>query len=242
MSASVIRRIDTLFSAPSEERVPSIEEGRATTTSEGEGSHAQALLDLDRYIDDDISHRLDAPHMTWRRLDANVKWRLLRAYMARQGVVDGDDGYERVRKLLKGRQLMTVDYDVICREVTRINHKDCEGIDEMESAANELESAADEMAATAESKSAEVHHAHEDGQRDEGDADERPASGVGQGAEGLVDGPARDEVVEERADGPDGAHRDLVDRHAEQDRPAVGVAEDRVVDDAVDRVEDAALL
>jgi len=145
MAASVIGRIDDLFCQNSslsaspdaqQQQQPDVladEDVRAPSNL-----HAQELIDLDRFIDGDIAQRLDAPNMTWRRLDACVKWRLLKDYLTRLGISEEGEQFLKVRMLLRDRKLTSVEYDTGCREVMKINHEDCMSIDEMFPQAEEI--------------------------------------------------------------------------------------------------------
>lgn len=135
-TSSVIERIDRIFEGSAGDG-PGAKAGAGATEAEveeaaspqtavapkaGVDSHAQQLVDLERFIDGEIRDRIGAPNMTWRKLEACFKWRALQDYMAARGVASDSATFSRVRDLLRAQQLTAVEYDARSHAIRRINH------------------------------------------------------------------------------------------------------------------------
>ena len=97
-------------------------------------THAQQLVDLERFIDGEIRDRISAPTMTWRKLEACFKWRALQDYMAARGVASDSATFVRIRDLLRSQQLTAVEYDAKSQAIRRINHETdvtCAALDQL---------------------------------------------------------------------------------------------------------------
>ena len=100
-------------------------------------THAQQLVDLERFIDGEIRDRISAPTMTWRKLEACFKWRALQDYMAARGVASDSATFARIRDLLRSQQLTAVEYDAKSQAIRRINHETdvtCVALDQLAAA------------------------------------------------------------------------------------------------------------
>jgi hypothetical protein len=89
-------------------------------------------MDIQDYISEDITKRLAAPNMTWRKLDLCFKWQMLQTYLAKRGIDESDSRYEHVRGLLRSGLLASVDYDARSQCIMRMNKSDdptCSEID-----------------------------------------------------------------------------------------------------------------
>lgn len=134
MSVGVINRINDVFypgEPPGEDPTEAETEAEERGLGNPAGCGRPDMDDLDRFIDGDIARRMDAPNMSWRRLDTCVKWRLLKEYLVRLGFQDdeGEEAFARVRTLLQNKELVAVSYDANDRAVTSINHPGCAEID-----------------------------------------------------------------------------------------------------------------
>ena len=77
--------------------------------------------DLDAYITAEIDRRLSSATMTWKKLDACFKWRMLRDYMSACGASSAANE-AHVRGLLVKGELVGVQYDARVKRITRVNH------------------------------------------------------------------------------------------------------------------------
>ena len=131
--SSVIDRIDRLFVDEGVEKVQATTIAALAAPKEPRVdfrrfpvvpvvSHAQEMVELDRFIDGEIRDRIGAPNMTWRKLEACFKWRALQEYMSARGITSTNAAFSQVRGLLQERQLDSVEYDASSQKIRKINH------------------------------------------------------------------------------------------------------------------------
>lgn len=73
---------------------------------------------MDTFLTEDIRKRMTATHMTWKKLDMCFKWQMIREYLSKRQVLEGDPRYAYMRGLLLGGNLTDVEYS---RSEKRIN-------------------------------------------------------------------------------------------------------------------------
>ena len=84
---------------------------------------------MNSFIDVEISKRIGAPNMTWRKLEVCFKWRALQEFLRARGVPEGSENHALVRRLLQAQELTDVEYDAATRAIVRINHAECAALD-----------------------------------------------------------------------------------------------------------------
>ena len=94
--------------------------------------HEGELVELERFIAGEISERMGRANMTWRKLELCFKWTKLKEFLMRRGLAEDSPQGSLVRGLLRARQLTGVEYDARGKAVVRLNHGECQEIDDIE--------------------------------------------------------------------------------------------------------------
>lgn len=88
---------------------------------------------MDLHVLNEITSRLSAPSMTWKKLDMCFKWRMVRDYLADRSIHQGDTRYEHMRFLVQRGGLTGVEYARTEQRIKRLNQANdivCVGLDD----------------------------------------------------------------------------------------------------------------
>jgi len=88
---------------------------------------------FDLFLSDEISKRLSAPSMTWKKLDMCFKWRMIRDFLLERDVCEDDARYSHLRNMIKQGMLMDVEYNRAEQKINKLNHPEdqvCAALDD----------------------------------------------------------------------------------------------------------------